>query len=172
MSPEAFSTTFQILERHKIRLPHQAATRIQSLAKGEKKVTATATPGAIGGIQIIFGEPPLANLRNRIDTLVRRGEATPERAGENWVLLARYVSNIWEMTFSLYQGIYTAVLPSVAREIGLVPKNQGEEVIIFICGQIFEIWRPDAWIALRASTVPRLTLLEEDLPDSASEDSP
>jgi len=98
--------------------------------------------------------------------LVRNGGATAERAGENWSLLARYLANVWDMTFSLYENRYTVVLPSVARDLGLVPKNQGEEVIVFICGEIFEIWRPDAWIALQTRTRPRVGLLEEELKNS------
>jgi hypothetical protein len=159
------------LERHKIRLPNEISSRIPSLAKANKSVTAAAVPGPFGGIQIIFGEPPLAKLRNQIDLLVRHGKATPERAGENWALLARYVSNVWEMTFSFYEKRYTVVLPSVARDIGLVPKSQSENVIIFVCGEIFEIWSPDAWVALSNSTRLKVGLLEEDLQESEAEDS-
>ena len=75
------------------------------------------------------------------------------------------------MTFSFYEKRYTVVLPSVARDIGLVPKSQSENVIIFVCGEIFEIWSPDAWVALSNSTRLKVGLLEEDLQESEAEDS-
>jgi hypothetical protein len=168
MAQAPFTTTLEVLERHKLRLPLEVYGRIPFLASAPQKQTATAVPGQFGGIQVIAGELPLARLRTRLVTLSDNGKATAERAGEAWTLLARYVSNAWDVTFSFYENRYTAVLPSVARDLGLVPKK-GQEALIFIYGDIFEIWRTDAWNALNGSMGPRIELLEADLEETGAD---
>jgi hypothetical protein len=166
MDPEPFTTTVKILERHKIRLPQEVHSRIPLLSKSDKTVTAVAIPGHFGGIQIVFGELPLAEARARIGSLARSGKITAADAQKDWTLLSRYFSNAWNLTFSFYDDRYTVVLPSVARDIGILPKNEGESVVIFLCGEIFELWRTDEWDTLRDSVKLRLGSLEEDLPAS------
>ncbi len=137
------TATALVLERHKIRIPEKVAAALPTLASREKKARALAVPGHYGGVQILFGEPPLAKAREHIEKRLAKGRAKEEQASEEWTLLARYLSNLWEITFSLDRDRYTMVLPMVARDIGLIPKTEGEEVLIFVCGAIFEIWNPD-----------------------------
>src|SRR5262249_32787310 len=113
------------------------------------------------GIQIIFDDASLTDLRKQLETLVQNGQATEQAVGENWTLLARYVSNVWPLTFSFHDGRYTMVLPSVARALGLVSKNEGEDVLVFVCGQIFEIWRLEVWVALTTNTRMKIDQLRD-----------
>jgi len=167
---EPFSETFRVLERHKIRLTKDVYSRIPFFAKKTPEtVKAVAVPGRYGGIQIIFEDASLTNLLRRIETHVQNGQATEQTAVKNWTLLARYLSNVWTLTFSFHDGRYTMVLPRVARDLGLVSKNEGEDVLVFVCGQIFEIWRPDAWVALTTNTGLKIDQLRDDLPDSDAE---
>ena len=159
---QSFSTTLQILERHKIRIPEELYHRNSELSKAAK-VTATAIPGPFGGIQILFGGQPLAELQSRIYALASQGKATAESAGNEWTLLARLLTNAWTATFSFHQKAFTLVLPSEARGLGLVPKNQGEEVLIFFYGEILEIWHPDAWNALSMRSRSKIRMLEQEL---------
>lgn len=167
MELELFSDTLQVLERHKIRLTKDICVKVPFLAKKpQETVTAMAIPGRFGGIQIISDDNSMADLRRQIRELIQDGEASEDAAGKNWTLLARYVANIWSITFSFYDGRYTLVLPSAARELGLVPKNEGDNVLVFVCGEIFEIWRPEAWMSLTNNTGFKLDQLRDDLPDS------
>lgn len=164
---EPFSATVRVLERHKIRLSKDIYCQIPFLAeKTPETIQAVAMAGPFGGIQVIFQDSMFAASRNRIQALIKKGQATADAATENWMLLARYLSNTWPLTLSFHDRRYTLVLPNTARELGLVPKNEGEEALVFVCGNVLEIWRPQAWINLIQDTRAKLARLEEDLADS------
>lgn len=167
MNPQIFSTTLRRLERHKVRFPKDIFSRIPILAKEpSQSVIAIAIPGHFGGMQIIANDPQLTAWQNQVGNLVRNDRPEPMEAGNRWTTLARFLSNAWEMTFSFNAGRYTAVLPKVARDLGLAPKNEGDEVVVFSCGQIFEIWAPEAWITANRHARSKLAELAEELPDS------
>jgi hypothetical protein len=163
MLQQPVTAACQVLERHKVRLPNEVSHQIPQLKGANKSVAAWAVPGEFGGIQIVFSELPNSGLRARIEHLIRRGDTKASEAKENWTLIARSLSNAWGMTFSLYGKTFTAVLPDVARALRLVPEKLGDHVIIFICGDIFEIWHPDQWLAVNKDTKSRMDLIETDL---------
>jgi hypothetical protein len=164
-----FTTTTQILERCKIHLSHEARSHVPFLSKAKGTVAAIAVPGEFGGIQIFFEALPLPDMRQRIEDLARNEKVKAETASEEWTLLARYLSNAWEVTFSLYKNRYTVVLPRAARGLGLIP-SEGE-VLLFTYGNIFEIWKPGDWNAVQLKIRERIELLAEDVTDTQSSTS-
>jgi hypothetical protein len=163
---EPFSTTVRVLERHKIRFTKEVYSRIPFLAgKTPETVSSLAIPGPFGGIQIIFAESLSAPSRSKIRALVKSGQAAASAADKPWMLLARYISNEWPLTLSFHDGRYTLVLPSTARDLGLVPTKEGEDALLFVCGEVLEIWSPQAWLTATGNARLRLTELIEGTPD-------
>lgn len=164
---EPFSATVRVLERHKIRLPKDIFSQIPALAeKPPATLRSVAVPGPFGGIQILPGESWSTPARTRVLEQIKSAQATADAADKHWMLLARYFSNMWPVTLSFYGNRYTLVLPDTPRHLGLVPRNEGEYALVFACGAVLEVWRPDAWLALAADTRSKLTQVEEDLTDS------
>ena len=105
-------------------------------------VERVALPGPRGGIILTAPETVLAELE----------ELEPRELGEEDALnklgdQARRLSMRWTVTFSYEAakgGRYSITLPLGARQFGFLPQA-GEEVVVFVSGEIFEVWALVEW---------------------------
>jgi hypothetical protein len=109
---------------------------------GDGKVERVALPGPKGGIILTAPETVQAELEE-----LEPRELAEEDAANKLGDQARRLSMRWTVTFSYEPakgGRYSITLPQGARQCGFLPEV-GEEVVVFVSGEIFEVWDRNEW---------------------------
>ena len=125
-----------------------------------KSVTRTAVPGPRGGVIVL----PPETVGDAVDRL-EPGSLTAGAAATRRADHARFLGMRWPVTFSFEQKArrYTVGLPEGARQLGLLPSEDDQLVVLFISGDIFEIWDRDDWLEHVRSLALTVAAVTEEL---------
>ena len=150
---------YKVDPANRLRLPGEELTRLVPWLKGET-VERVALPGPRGGVLVTA-------LEAVDDAIAQLGpdDLREEDAGTKRADYARFLGMRWPLTFTFEPRgkRYSVTLPEGARQFDLLPGPEGR-VVVFIAGEIFEIWDREEWLRhLRSSQVFTVGSILKDL---------
>lgn len=149
--------------RGRIRLTKEIAEAILWLSR-ENETACVAFIGVHGQLQI--APEALARIvGDKLTAALRETPARVDEANDEWTEFARYAASRWPMTISRdpNRARWELVLPSEVRAIGVVEAETF--AVLFVCGNIFEVWKKEEWAAhakLLRAKFDHLTEVAED----------
>jgi DNA-binding transcriptional regulator/RsmH inhibitor MraZ len=126
---------------NRVRLPPETADFIPWLKESSRK--AIMSPGLHGGVQLFHDNSLVDNGIRQIVSKLVDSQPKADEAGTEWMRLIRSQITQCEVEFS--EDRYGIVLPREFRQMSLLP-NQGETAVVFVFGEVLEIWRADRWV--------------------------
>jgi len=134
-----FARVYTVQTGNRLRIDKALEGLVPWLSGG--KVERVALRGPRGGIILTAPE----RLEAELEELEPR-ELSEEDAANKLGDQARRLSMRWTVTFSYEpaKGRYSITLPQGARLFGFLPEI-GEEVVVFVSGEIFEVWNLAEW---------------------------
>lgn len=158
-SSPPLARVYKVDSANRLRLPGEELVRLVPWLTGET-VERVALPGPRGGV-LVTAPQAIDEALARLGPDELREEDAPTRR----VDYARFLGMRWLLTFTFEQrgNRYTVTLPEGARQFGLLPGPEAR-VVIFVAGEIFEIWDREDWLRhLRSSQSFTVGGILEDL---------
>jgi DNA-binding transcriptional regulator/RsmH inhibitor MraZ len=155
-------------KQHRIRLEGAVFEAIRWL-QADATSDGILSIGATGQLQL--SKEPLysAALHRKITSGLEASPLTATESADRLSSLVRFMASNWPVTLSVESARQrvTFVIPKAPRDLGIAPQI-GESVVVFVSGDIVEIWKRDHWLAYAAATRQRLTELADHAVDDLS----
>jgi hypothetical protein len=161
---ESWITTLH--KQHRIRLEGAVFEAIRWL-QANAPTEGVISIGVAGQLQLSREPLYSAALHQKLTAELTASPLAVAESADRVASLVRFMAATWPVTLSVepLRERVTFVIPKAPRDLGIVPAI-GESIIVFVTGDIVEMWKRDHWLAYIAATRQRLA----DLADNAIPD--